>query len=165
MEKKRRFITISFAVALCGITFSAFAEEPKDVRRGSNSVSETTAAGGKSSSDSKAATAQTPRAKSEPENKKKTQAATRTTPSPKKVGKVKPKSEASTQGNRAQDRFVDRDGDGLRDGKEHRFRGRYRRDKAGGREATSPQRVVRLRQRYGATGDTPQRGSQGRRGQ
>jgi hypothetical protein len=58
-------------------------------------------------------------------------------------------------------RFVDRDGDGLRDGQEHRFRSR-RRDDGRAREAGETTRVFRARYRYGINGNAP--GPQGRRG-
>jgi hypothetical protein len=64
---------------------------------------------------------------------------------------VKDKDEKSNPRRSANTRFIDRDGDGLRDGQEHRFRGRYRRDQDRDRESgeTHTNRVVRARYRYG----------------
>ncbi len=50
----------------------------------------------------------------------------------------------------AKARFVDRDGDGIRDGQEHRFRGRHRRGKRGKYGGGRDQQMER--HRYGAEG-------------
>jgi hypothetical protein len=163
MKHNSSFFAIFFVIALCGMPFSALAEEPKGVQGDLNAASKTRTASGKSTSDSNRAPAQATRANDE--SSQKTQTSNRTKPSIKAVGKVKQTVNATTKRSQTDARFVDRDGDGLRDGKEHRFRGRYRRDNNNGREATSPQRVLRLRYRNSTNGTTPQQGSQGRRGQ
>jgi hypothetical protein len=163
MKHNRLFFAIFFAIALCGISSSAYADEPKGAKGDIKAAPETKVAGAKQTSDAKGVTAQAPRASSP--SKQKPQPAKDAKPSPKPIDKVKPTTEASNKRSQTDARFVDRDGDGLRDGKEHRFRGRYRRDSDTGRESPSPQRTLRFRYRYGATGNTPQQGSQGRRGQ
>lgn len=147
MKRNGTSLAVFFAIVVCGASSSAFADESKSAKGDSKATSEQKAAN--RNKNPKAANTQAPRTKNESAQKPQVSPNKQ---SSKPSEKVKSGKEPSPKRNQTEARFVDRDGDGLRDGEERRFRRRYRH--GGSSEAAPSQPVLRFRHRYGAQGRT-----------
>lgn len=152
-RKKSVFFIVYLQLVVCGAVSAAFADEPKSEKKATKTGAEQKTA--KANPTPKTDKPQAARASNASTPKPPANKSDKTSAKP--VEPVKPVAKPVAKNGQTDTRFVDRDGDGLRDGKEHRFRGRFRRtnDSGSGRDTTSPQRGLRFQYRFGASGTTP----------